>query len=126
MAIASQLPALNEVTVASFDPSNVTVLGSRSGPSLADSIVIPVTRVTPMEGETTNPEGLIGSVVFRESKLRYLVGLPSMTLATPSEPGLLDDDAMIGSPGCVTSCWAKAGHAAASASAKRPFFRAWL
>ena len=31
-----------------------------------------------------------------------------MALATPSDPGLLDEEAIIGSPGCVTSLCAKA------------------
>ena len=38
-----------------------------------------------------------------ESKFKYFVGLPSIALATPSDPGLLADEAIIGSPGCVTS-----------------------
>jgi len=34
--IISQFPVLNAATVASFEPSNVTILGSRSGASFAD------------------------------------------------------------------------------------------
>jgi hypothetical protein len=59
---------------------------------------MPVTRVAPTFGETTKPEGLMGSGL-RLSKFRYLVGLPSIALATPSEPGLFEDEAMRGSPG---------------------------
>src|SRR5882672_6243170 len=86
---------------ASLQPSNVTVLGSRSGASLADVIVIPITRVTPTEGETANPDG--GLFGFRVSKFKYFAWVLSMAFATPSEPGLLDEDAKIGSPGWVTS-----------------------
>src|SRR5207247_3606303 len=79
----------------------MTVLGSRSGASLADFMVMPMTRVTPTDGETTNPEG--GLLGFRVSKFKYFASVLSMALATPSEPGLLDEEAMIGSPGWVTS-----------------------
>ena len=61
---------------------------------------MPVTTVRPMEGETSKPEGL---PPVRVSKFRYFVGLPSMALATASEPGLLAEEATIGSPGWVTS-----------------------
>src|SRR5438876_67283 len=77
---------------------------------------MPVTRVTPTEGVTTKPEGLIGSG-RRESKFRYLVVLPSIALATPSELGLLADDAMIASPGCSTFFCANTGAASTRASA---------
>ena len=43
-----------------------------------------------------------------ESRFKYFASVLSMALATPSEPGLLDDEAMIGSPGCVTSVCAYA------------------
>ncbi len=36
------------------------------------------------------------------SKFRYFAVVPSMALATPSEPGLLADEAMILSLGCTT------------------------
>src|SRR5438045_6996146 len=78
----------------------MTVLGSRSGASLADVIVMPVTRVLPMEGETTNPEGLAS---LAKSRFKYFACVLSIALATPSEPGLLDEEAMTGSPGWVTS-----------------------
>src|SRR6267143_1751294 len=83
----------------------MTVLGSRSAASFADWMVMPMTRVTPTEGETTNPEGLAS---LAESRFKYFACVLSMALATPSEPGLLDDEAMIGSPGCVTSVCAYA------------------
>ena len=63
-----QLPELKFVIVASFDPSNVTVLGSRCGASLADSMLIPITRVNPTDGLTTNPDALAS---FAESKFKY-------------------------------------------------------
>src|SRR5256885_7447642 len=96
----SQVPELKLVIASSFDPSRMTVFGSRSGASLADSMVMPVTRVIPTDGVTTNPEGLAS---LAESRFKYFASVLSMALATPSEPGLLDDEAMIGSPGCVTS-----------------------
>src|SRR5438045_9425869 len=83
----------------------MTVLGSRSGASLADVIVMPVTRVLPMEGETTNPEGLAS---LAESRFKYFAWVLSIALATPSEPGLLDEEAITGSPGWVTSLCAYA------------------
>src|SRR5947208_3408656 len=84
----------------------MTVLGSRSGASLADFMVMPVTRLGPIEGDTAKPDG--GLLGFRVSKFRYFASVLSMALATPSEPGLLDEEAMIGSPGCVTSVCAYA------------------
>src|SRR5207302_10186054 len=85
---------------ASFEPSKMTVLGSRSGASLADVMVMPMTTVAPIEGVTTNPEGLAS---LAESRFKYFAWVLSMALATPSEPGLLDEEAMTESPGCVTS-----------------------
>ncbi len=72
--------------------------GSRSGESLADSMAIPVIQVTPTEGETMNP--VIPFVPA--SKFRYFAVVPSMALATPSEPGLFAEEAMMGSPGWQT------------------------
>src|SRR2546430_8479607 len=92
----SQFPELKLVTVSLFDPSRMTVLGSRSGASLADSMVMPVTRVLPIDGVTTNPEGLAS---LAESRFRYFAWVLSMAFATASEPGLLAEEAMIGSPG---------------------------
>src|SRR4029434_2314831 len=82
----------------------MTVLGSRTGASLADCIVMPVTRLRPIEGLTTNPDGMFGGVLsVAVSKFKYFACVLSIALATPSEPGLFDDEAMTGSPGCVTS-----------------------
>src|SRR6266478_3838677 len=81
---------------ASFEPSSMTVLGSRSGASLADVMVKPVTRLLPIDGVTTNPEGMAS---LAESRFKYFAWVLSMALATPSEPGLLDEEAMTGSPG---------------------------
>src|SRR6187431_2716245 len=77
------------------------VLGSRSGASLADVTVTPVTRLAPIEGCTANPVGVLAGV--RWSKFRYFACVLSMALATPSEPGLLEEEATMGSPGWVTS-----------------------
>src|SRR5437762_1303025 len=85
---------------ASFDPSSITVLGSRSGASLADVMVMPMTTVPPIEGVTTNPAG---TASLAKSRFKYFAWVLSMALATPSEPGLLDEEATTGSPGCVTS-----------------------
>ena len=98
-----------------MEPSSTTTLGSRSGASLADWMVMPVTVVAPTRGLTAKPEGLTGAGV-RLSKLRYLVGLPSMTLATPSDPGLFDDEAKTGSPGWVTSFGAPVPRSSTSAT----------
>src|SRR6266545_4042267 len=78
----------------------MTVLGSLSGGSLADVIVIPMTRVNPTDGETTNPAGMAS---LAKSRFRYFAWVLSIALATPSEPGLLDEEAITGSPGWVTS-----------------------
>jgi hypothetical protein len=51
--------------------------------------------VLPKDGETINPE----APPFAPSKLRYFVGFPSIAFATPSDPGLFEDEAMSGSPG---------------------------
>src|SRR6478672_8480954 len=99
VVIDSHVPLAKSVTVGSLDPSKVTFLGSRSGPSLADCMDNPLTMVTPIEGLTTKPAGAL----VPESKFKYLVGFPSMALATPSEPGLFAEEAMTGSPGWVTS-----------------------
>jgi len=48
-----------------------------------------------------NPDGLL----LLQSRFNYFVGLPSMALATPSDPGLFADDAINGSPGWAT-LWA--------------------
>ena len=96
----SQVPELKSAIVSSFDPSRMTVLGSRSGASLADSMVMPVRRVIPTDGVTTSPEGLAS---LAESRFKYFAWVLSTAFATPSEPGLLEEDAMTGSPGCVTS-----------------------
>src|SRR5207249_9455071 len=99
-AISSQLPELKLVIVSSFDPSSVSVFGSRSGASLADSMVMPVTRVAPTEGVTMNPAGLgPPGASASKSKFKYFAWVLSITFATPSVPGLLDEDAMTGSPG---------------------------
>src|SRR2546429_3873230 len=103
--INSQVPELKLVIVPSFDPSRMTVFGSRSGASLADSMVMLVTRVIPTDGVTTNPEALAS---LAESRFKYFAWLLSMAFATPSEPGLLEEEAMIGSLGCVTSVCAYA------------------
>src|SRR5205809_8101133 len=73
--------------------------------SLADCIEMPVTSVRPTEGLTANPDGEnpLTAPSRPLSKFRYFVVLLSMALATPSEPGLLGDEAKMGSPGCVTS-----------------------
>src|SRR5207237_10130598 len=94
--MTSHLPELKLVIVSSFDPSSMTVFGSRSGASLADSMIIPVTRVLPIDGVTTNPEDLAS---LAESRFKYFASVLSMALATPSEPGLLDDEAITGSQG---------------------------
>src|SRR5262245_1333448 len=95
---------LNPSSEASLHPSMVTVLGSRSAASLADWIVMPITVAAPMAGLTANPAGFgpAGASLSR-SKFKYFAWVLSMAFATPSEPGLLDDDAIIGSPGCVMS-----------------------
>ena len=94
--INSQVPELKSAIVPSFDPSRMTVLGSRSGASLADSMVIPVTGVLPIDGVTTNPDDL---ALLAESRFKYFAWVLSMALPTPSEPGLLDEEAITGSPG---------------------------
>src|SRR3989442_3020685 len=76
----------------SSEPSNVTEVGSRSGASLAEVSVRPLTRVKPATGLTVKP-------VFTISKFRYLFGVSSIALATPPEPGLFADLAPIGWPG---------------------------
>src|SRR5438128_10279949 len=94
--INSQVPELYDVMVSSFEPSRTTVLGSRCGASLADSMLMPMTVVAPMDGVTAKPEGLAS---FAESKFKYLACVLSIALATPSEPGLLDEEAKMWSPG---------------------------
>src|SRR5213592_4996296 len=79
----------------------MTVLGSRSGASLADFMVMPMTVLAPIDGVVANPDG--GLLGFRVSKFKYFASVLSMALATPSEPGLLDEEATIASPGWVTS-----------------------
>src|SRR5436190_1391947 len=96
--------------------------GSRSGPSLADWMVMPETTVRPMAGETTKPEGGAGSPLL--SKFKYLVVLLSITFATPSEPGLLEEDAITGSPGCVTSGGSKPPSNSTSATCIQQVFTA--
>src|SRR3954469_10574132 len=98
VAMGSHAASSHGGGVSALEPARSTVFGSRSCSSFADWMRIPVTHVTPTEGLTMKPEGLMGSG-RRESKFRYLVVLPSIALATPSEPGPFDDDAMIGSPG---------------------------
>src|SRR3954464_4757593 len=97
------------------------VFGSRSGASLADVILMPVTRVTPTEGVTMKPAG---AASLAKSRFRYFAVVPSTALATPSEPGLLDEEAIMGSPGWTTSLWAQvaAAHRKA-AQAVRPLVR---
>ena len=63
---------------------------------MAEVRLRPETMVSPTPGVTVKP-------VLSLSKFRYLVGWLSMALATPSEPGLLLEDATMGSPGTVTS-----------------------
>src|SRR5207249_5032609 len=63
------------------------ILGSRSGASLADFMVMPMTVLAPIDGVVANPDG--GLLGFRVSKFRYFASVLSMALATPSEPGLL-------------------------------------
>src|SRR5438067_2422147 len=89
-----QVPELKLVIVSSFEPSRIIVFGSRSGASFADSIARPVTATAPMDGVTTKPEGL---ALFAESKFRYFAWVLSMALATPSDPGLFEEEGMIGS-----------------------------
>src|SRR5438270_20894 len=86
--------------VPSYEPESTNDVGSRSGESLAEVRVRPVTKVDPTEGVTVNP-------VFVMSKFRYFAWVLSMALATPSVPGLLDEVAITGSPGRVTSVGAK-------------------
>src|SRR5215471_5035939 len=93
-----QLPELQSVT-SSLVPSTVMALGSRSVASLADCIPIPVMTEAPTEGVTIKPASLAS---LAESKFKYLAWVPSMALATPSDPGLFDEEAITGSPGCAT------------------------
>src|SRR5438045_579374 len=99
--------------------------GSRSGASFADSIAIPVTQVTPTPGVTTKPAGLAS---LAKSRFRYLAGVPSIALATPSEPGLFAEEAMIASLGwrtffCAWAVPAKVAHIRnATAGQLRPIF----
>src|SRR5690349_12664730 len=96
-AIWVQFPAAQPIVDgSSLEPSSVISLASRSGASLAVCIAIPQTQVTPKEGDTTNP-AVLASLAM--SKFRYFEVVPSMALATPSEGGLLADEAVIGSPG---------------------------
>jgi hypothetical protein len=60
-------------------------------------MAMPVNHVTPTEGVTAKPAGLRAGVL--KSKFKYLFGVPSIALATPSVPGLLVEEAIIGSPG---------------------------
>src|SRR5687768_9041279 len=93
-----QLPAV-QVGLSSLDPSRITTFGSRLGASLADCMARPFTTVAPMEGVTTKPAGV---ALLARSRLRYFAVVPSMALATPSDPGLFEELAIMGSPGCVT------------------------
>ena len=61
--------------------------------------LIPLITVWPTDGVTTKPVTL---ALLAPSKLRYLFFVPSIALATPSDPGLLDEEAMTGSPGWIT------------------------
>src|SRR5439155_18056341 len=82
--------------VPSSEPERMYDAGSRSGASLAEVRVRPLTMVEPAVGVTVKP-------VLLMSKFRYLFWVLSIALATPSEPGLLFEVATIGSPGTVTS-----------------------
>src|SRR5688572_10566659 len=107
--------------VSSLEPSKRTRFGSRSAASLAERTLMPMTVEAPMEGVTTNPEG--GLFGFRVSKLRYLVCWLSIALATPSEPGLFEDEGRIVSPGCVTSTGAPVPSSSTSATCiQHPLF----
>src|SRR2546422_8782872 len=78
---------LNPPICESLQPSNITVLGSRAGASLADWMVMPVTTVGPIWGVTANPDGAFGGTLsVAVSKFRYFAWVLSMALATPSEP----------------------------------------
>src|SRR2546421_3083318 len=72
-------------------------------------MVMPMTRVTPTDGDTANPDGAFGGTLsVAVSRFKYFAWVLSMAFATPSEPGLLEEEAMIGSLGCVTSVCAYA------------------
>src|SRR6266496_1802291 len=73
--------------------------GSRSVASLADSMLMPWIRVAPAEGVTMKPAGFAS---LAKSRFRYLAGVPSIALATPSDPGLFAEDAIIPSLGWRT------------------------
>src|SRR5947199_10787413 len=82
----------------------MTVLASRAGASLGDAMVIPMTAVAATEGVTANPDGAFGGTLsVAVSKFRYFAWVLSMAFATPSEPGLLEEEATTASPGWVTS-----------------------
>ena len=91
---------LNPPICGSLDPSIMTVLGSRSAASLADWIVMPMTADAPMLGLTANPAGFgPPAASASRSKFKYFACVLSITFATPSDPGLLDEEATTGSPG---------------------------
>src|ERR1700694_532996 len=71
--------------------------GSRLGESLADSMPKPVIVVAPACGVTAKPVGPVAP-----SKFRYFAVVPSMAFLTPSEAGLLAEEAAIGSLGWRT------------------------
>ena len=60
----------------------------------------PTITVAPTDGVTAKPDGL--KLAAAESKFRYLAVVPSIALATPSEAGLLAEEAKIWSLGTST------------------------
>src|SRR5437899_1335330 len=99
-AIWVQFPAAQPMVAgSSLEPSRVISLASRSGASLAVSMAMPQTQVTPSEGETTKPAVLVSLAM---SKFKYFAVVPSIAFATPSDAGLFAEEAIIGSPGWQT------------------------